>query len=253
MKKSYVLAEPDTAILPITGHIRALRKCLIQMLGFVMLLVLGLLPFHKTIYEWISQPLIEQLPNQSQMIATTVTGTFVAPLQLILFVSVLISLPILVYCLWNFIKPGLKHIERRLVLPLFLCAIGLFYLGASGAYYFVLPTALHFFMSISPDSVLPMTDIQSYLQFCLSLFFIFGMIFEIPILIFLLSINQIVSVHVWKQQRRLVIVGCFFVAMFITPPDALSMIMLAVPMYLLFEIGLAVSQLYLNTKRIEIN
>lgn len=248
MKKSWVLSEQNSVSLPITGHIQALRKCLMQMIGVLLLLVIGLMPFHKKIYEWVSQPLIEKLPHQSQMIATTVTGTFVASLQLILFVSILISLPLLVYCLWNFIKPGLKHIERKLVLPLFICAIFLFYLGVSGAYYFVLPTALQFFMSISPDSVLPMTDIQSYLQFCLGLFFIFGIIFEIPILIFLLSINHIVSVEVWKQQRRLVLVGCFFIAMFITPPDALSMIMLALPMYLLFEMGLAVANIYLNQK-----
>src|SRR5690554_821192 len=116
MKKSWVLSEQNLVSLPITGHIQALRKCLMQMIGVLLLLVIGLMPFHKTIYEWVSRPLIEKLPHQSQMIATTVTGTFVAPLQLILFVSVLISLPLLVYCLWNFIKPGLKHIERKLVL-----------------------------------------------------------------------------------------------------------------------------------------
>lgn len=235
---------------PLVSHIRALRKCLIQMLATIGLIAILLLPWHKEIYTWFSIPLLKHLPDHSQMIATSVTSTFVTPLQLILFVSLLLSLPALLYVIWHFIHPALHHFEKKLIRPLFIFAISLFYLGIMIAYALVLPTALKFFMQISPEHVLPMTDIQSYLQFCLALFLVFGIIFEIPIVIFILSISQIISIQAWQQQRRFVLVSCFFIAMFITPPDALSMIMLAVPMYLLFEIGLYMAKIYLNRHQI---
>lgn len=231
---------------PLSVHIRALRKCLIQMLVTLIGMVLLLLPWHKEIYTWFSTPLIENLPEQSHMIATSVTSTFVAPLQLILFISLLISLPVLMYVVWQFIRPALHSIEKRLILPLFLSSILLFYIGTTLAHQLVLPTALQFFIHISPEHVLPMTDIQSYLQFCLALFLVFGIVFEIPIVIFILTISHIITVEAWQKQRRFVLVGCFFIAMFITPPDALSMIILAVPMYLLFELGLFSAKIYLK-------
>lgn len=225
-------------------HIRALRQCLIQMLACFFLFFIAFIPWHKQIYTWISQPLLRQLPSNSQMIATNVTSTFVAPIQLVFFISFMASLPFLLWIMWRFIRPALFQFEKTLLIGLFLSAMGLFYLGVSLAYQFVLPTALHFFIHISPENVLPMTDIQNYLTFCLGLFFIFGCIFEIPVLIFLLVMSKLISVETLIQQRRLVIVLCFFIAMFITPPDALSMIILAIPMCLLFEIGLLVARIY---------
>lgn len=236
----------QTAVSPLSVHIRALRQCLIQMLSTLFVVVLALLPWHNEIYTWFSHPLLNKLPEQSHMIATSVTSTFVAPLQLILFVSLILSLPILLYWLWRFIRPALHSIEKRLILPLGITSILLFYLGIGLAHQIVLPTALEFFMHISPENVLPMTDIQSYLQFCLALFLVFGLIFEIPIVIFVLTLSHIIPAEAWQKQRRFVLVGCFFIAMFITPPDALSMIMLAIPMYLLFELGLCSAKLYLK-------
>ena len=234
------------AVSPLSVHVRALRQCLIQMLSTLFFVVIALLPWHSEIYTWFSHPLIKKLPEQSHMIATSVTSTFVAPLQLILFVSLLLSLPILLYWLWRFTGPALRGIEKRLILPLAITSVLLFYIGIGVAHQIVLPTALEFFMHISPENVLPMTDIQSYLQFCLALFLVFGLIFEIPIIIFVLTLSNIITVEAWQKQRRFVLVGCFFIAMFITPPDALSMIMLAVPMYLLFELGLCSAKLYLK-------
>lgn len=230
----------------LASHIRALRACLIEMFATIGVIVIFLLPWHKEIYSLFSIPLLKHLPEHSQMIATSVTSTFVTPLQLILFVSLILSLPALIYIVWRLIHPALHQFERKLIWPLFISAVGLFYLGITLAYSLVLPTALQFFMQISPEHVLPMTDIQSYLQFCLALFLVFGVVFEIPIFIFILSISQLIPVQSWQQQRKFVLVGCFFIAMFITPPDALSMIMLAVPMYLLFEVGLYTAKIYLR-------
>ena len=245
------MMNPQTHLNPLPSsslaeHIRALRRCLIQMLCCLSACFFIFMPWHKEIYQIISQPLLAKLPDNSQMIATGVTTTFMAPLQLILFVSLVISLPALLYCLWRFICPALHQIEQKLILPVLMSAIGLFYVGVSVAYFLVLPTALGFFMAISPENVLPMTDIQSYLQFCLTLFMVFGVIFEIPIVIFICLITKLIAVDTLIQHRRGVIVGCFFVSMFITPPDAISMIMLAIPMYLLFELGLAMGRLYLK-------
>ena len=225
--------------MPITRHLVILRKHLFKIVGVLLWLFLCLLPFATQTYQLLSEPLRAQLPESSTMIATDVTATFMAPFKLNFFIALLIAMPFILYQLWVFIRPALYAKEKSLALPLFISSIVLFYAGIAFAYLIALPSILHFFISVSPETVAPMTDINSYLAFCLKLFLVFGFTFEIPIITLLLILIGIVSTQTLVEKRRFIVVGCFFVAMFVTPPDALSMIMLAVPMWLLFELGLA--------------
>ncbi|MEZ2904273.1 MULTISPECIES: twin-arginine translocase subunit TatC [Acinetobacter] len=225
--------------MPITRHLVILRKHLFKIVGVLLGLFLCLLPFATQTYQLLSEPLRAQLPESSTMIATDVTATFMAPFKLNFFIALLIAMPFILYQLWVFIRPALYAKEKSLALPLFISSIVLFYSGIAFAYLIALPSILHFFISVSPETVAPMTDINSYLAFCLKLFLVFGFTFEIPIITLLLILIGIVSTQTLVEKRRFIVVGCFFVAMFVTPPDALSMIMLAVPMWLLFELGLA--------------
>lgn len=235
--------QPDLEQMPLTNHLIALRGHLIKILAVVLGLFLLLLPIRNASYQWLSAPLRAQLPVNSTMIATDVTATFMAPFKLNLFVAIFIAMPFIIYQLWLFIKPALYHTERRLAFPLIFGSIILFYAGVAFAYFITLPSILHFFIHASPDSVAPMTDVNSYLTFCLKLFMVFGLTFEIPIVTLVLILAGVVTVQSLAEKRRYIIVGCFFIAMFITPPDALSMIMLAVPMWLLFEFGLMIGRL----------
>lgn len=224
--------------MPIMQHLIVLRKYLFKIVTVTLFLFFCLLPFRNINYQLMSEPLRQQLPVSSTMIATDVTATFMAPFKLNLFVALMLAMPFIIYQLWSFVRPALYEKERNLAVPLLLGSIILFYLGIAFAYFITLPAILHFFISVSPESVAPMTDINSYLSFCLKLFFVFGLTFEIPIVTLILILIGLVSTQSLIEKRRFIIVGCFFVAMFATPPDALSMIMLAIPMWLLFELGL---------------
>ncbi|WP_180059544.1 twin-arginine translocase subunit TatC [Acinetobacter sp. YH12128] len=229
---------PDLEEMPITKHLVILRRHLIKITGLILILFFCLLPFANQSYQLMSEPLRAQLPMTSSMIATDVTATFMAPFKLNFFVALMLAMPFVIYQLWAFIKPALYEKERHLAMPLLFGSIVLFYAGIAFAYWVALPSILHFFMSVSPETVAPMTDINSYLSFCLKLFLVFGLTFEIPIITLILILIGVVSTQTLVEKRRFIIVGCFFVAMFATPPDALSMIMLAIPMWMLFELGL---------------
>lgn len=231
-------AEERLNQMPLTGHLIELRSRLMKVLGLVFGLFFILLPFKNVSYELLSKPLRAQLPPNATMIATDVTATFMAPFKLNLFVAVLIAMPFILHQIWQFVAPALYLKEKRIALPLLLSSIVLFYVGVAFAYFITLPAILTFFIHAAPESVAPMTDINSYLSFCLKLFLVFGITFEVPIATLLLILAGIVSVDTLIAKRRYIIVGCFFVSMFITPPDALSMAMLAIPMWLLFEVGL---------------
>lgn len=224
--------------MPITKHLVMLRKHLFKSVGLIVILFFCLLPFANTSYQWMSEPLRSQLPINSSMIATDVTATFMAPFKLNFFVALMLAMPFIFYQIWAFVKPALYEKEKSLALPLLIGSIMLFYAGIAFAYLVALPSILHFFISVAPETVAPMTDINSYLSFCLKLFLVFGLTFEIPIITLLMILIGIVSTQQLIEKRRFIIVGCFFVSMFVTPPDALSMIMLAIPMWLLFELGL---------------
>ena len=236
--------------MPITKHLVALRKHLFKIVGLLVVLFFCLLPFANHTYQLMSEPLRAQLPISSSMIATDVTATFMAPFKLNFFVALMLAMPFIFYQIWAFIKPALYEKEKTLALPLLVGSIGLFYAGIAFAYYVALPSILHFFMSVTPETVAPMTDINSYLTFCLKLFLVFGLTFEIPVITLLLILIGLVSTQQLVEKRRFIVVGCFFVSMFITPPDALSMIMLAVPMWILFELGLFFGKLIEKKRRI---
>ncbi|WP_373868511.1 twin-arginine translocase subunit TatC [Acinetobacter bereziniae] len=225
-----------------TEHLVILRQHLFKTVALLLILFFCLLPFANHTYQILSEPLRAQLPTSSSMIATDVTATFMAPFKLNFYIAIMLAMPFIIYQIWSFIKPGLYEKEKLLTFPLLVGSIVLFYLGIAFAYFLVLPSILHFFISVSPETVAPMTDINSYLTFCLKLFLVFGLTFEIPIITLLLILIGIVSTQSLIEKRRFIIVGCFFIAMFVTPPDAISMIMLAIPMWLLFEIGLLVGR-----------
>ncbi|MFB5707021.1 twin-arginine translocase subunit TatC [Acinetobacter radioresistens] len=224
--------------MPITRHLMILRRHLFKIVAILIALFFCLLPFANRTYQLLSEPLRAQLPSSSTMIATDVTATFMAPFKLNFFIALMIAMPFIIYQLWTFVKPALYEKEKSLALPLLVGSISLFYAGIAFAYFVALPSILHFFMSVSPETVAPMTDINSYLAFCLKLFLVFGLTFEIPIITLLLILIGVVSTQQLVEKRRFIIVGCFFIAMFVTPPDAISMVMLAIPMLLLFEAGL---------------
>ena len=233
-----VSTEETLQQMPVMQHLIVLRQYLFKIVGVTIFLFFCLLPFRNQTYQWLSEPLRQQLPATSTMIATDITATFMAPFKLNLFVAFMLAMPYIIYQIWSFIKPALYEKEQHLAIPLLFGSIILFYLGVAFAYFITLPAILHFFISVSPETVAPMTDINSYLSFCLKLFLVFGFTFEIPIITLVLILIGVVSTQSLIEKRRFIVVGCFFVAMFVTPPDALSMIMLAVPMWMLFEIGL---------------
>lgn len=247
-------AEPTTehlAHMPITQHLMALRGHLIKIVMAILIMFFCLLPFANDTYQLLSEPLRAQLPATSTMIATDVTATFMAPFKLNFFVAFLLVAPFVFYQVWAFFKPALYQREKTLALPLLIGSIGLFYLGIAFAYFITLPAVLGFFIHISPETVAPMTDINSYLSFCVKLFLVFGFTFEIPIITLLLIMIGVVDTKTLVEKRRFIIVGCFFIAMFVTPPDALSMLMLAIPMWMLFELGLLAGKLVEKRRVVE--
>lgn len=228
---------------PLIAHLLELRDRLLKIIGSVMIVFLCLFYFSNDIYRFVSAPLEALLPENSTMIATDVASPFFAPFKLTMVVSLLLAMPVVLYQVWAFIAPGLYSREKRFVLPLFASSVLLFYLGIAFAYFVVFPILFGFFTSVGPESVTVMTDISSYLDFVLKLFFAFGMTFEIPIAVVILCWMGIVSPRGLAEKRPYVIVGCFVVGMLLTPPDVFSQTLLAVPMWLLFEIGLLVGRL----------
>ncbi|TXJ07755.1 MAG: twin-arginine translocase subunit TatC [Acinetobacter sp.] len=232
--------------LPFTTHLIALRKCLIKCVGLILALFFVMLPYANQTYEMLSSPLRGRLPEHATMIATDVTATFMAPFKLNFYMALILAMPFILYQIWQFLAPALYKTEKRIALPILLSSIILFYAGIAFAYFITLPAILTFFIQASPDSVAPMTDINSYLGFCLKLFLVFGITFEIPVATVMLILGRFVTIESLVAKRRYIIVGCFFVAMFVTPPDALSMLILAIPMWLLFELGVVLGRVLLT-------
>lgn len=244
-----ILEEPTSlAEMKYTEHLKELRKRLIYIFSALLLVFLILLPFAKHSYDILSQPLVKLLPANTSMIAIDVMSTFVTPFKLNLYLAFLITIPFTLYQIWHFIAPALYQTEKKLGLTILTLSTALFFLGMFFSYTFILPLALKFFILASPENVLPMTDISSYLGFCIKLFLAFGLAFQIPILTYLLILTGILSTQQLEQHRKHIIVFFFFIAMFITPPDIFSMLALAIPMWLLFEIGLFFTKLSIKTK-----
>lgn len=236
--------------MPITEHLIELRKHLIHIFAAVLVIFVALAGFARKIYDAFSAPLVELLPPNATMIATDITSSFVAPIKLTFYLAIILAMPYILYQIWSFVAPGLYKHEKKLALPILVTSVGLFYTGIAFAYYVILKSVLTFFIKFSPDNVLPMTDIESYLHFVIKLFLVFGATFEIPVLTLLLVLAGVVSVKSLEDKRRYIIVACFGIAAIVTPPDGLSMILLAVPMWLLFELGLIFARLLVKEKKL---
>lgn len=222
-------------------HLFELRDRLIRSLLSVIVIFVGLFPWSKDLYAVLAQPLLASLPAGGQMIATDVVGVFLVPMKVTLMVAFLMALPFILYQAWAFVAPGLYNHEKQLVLPLVIASVLLFFAGMSFAFFLVFPTIFHFMSSVAPEGVAWMTDIDKYLSFVLSTFLAFGVTFEVPVIVIVLVRIGVVSVEKLREWRPYVIVGAFVIGAIFTPPDVLSQIMLAVPLWLLFELGVFIA------------
>lgn len=224
------------------SHLVELRQRLIYSLLAVGIMFIVLFYFAAELYQLLALPLLQQLPDGQQLIATGVASPLFAPLKLSFALSILICLPFLFYQLWTFVAPGLYPNERQLFWPLLFSSVLLFYLGMVFAYFVVFPLIFGFFTAVAPAIVTVTPDISEYLNFTLKLFFAFGVAFEVPVATVLLIRTRVVSIEQLQQARPYVIVGAFVLGMLLTPPDVLSQVLLALPMWLLFELGILVGR-----------
>ena len=228
------------------SHLIELRSRLMRAIVTVLLVLGALIPFANRLYAELAAPLVSRLPQGAHLIATEVASPFVTPLKLAFYTALFISMPMIVYQLWAFVSPGLYRNEKRLARPLLVAALFLFYLGCAFAYFLVLPAAFRFLTAVTPQGVEMMTDITHYLDFVVLMFFAFGLCFEVPVAVVILAAVGVVNLQQLRDARRYAIVGAFAIAAFITPPDITSMIMLAIPMCLLYELGLLAVRWLLN-------
>ena len=231
------------------SHLIELRSRLLRSIVAIVVVLVCLFPWAKDIYAALAAPLLKALPHGSTMIATDVTGTFLVPLKVTLMAAFLIALPYVLYQMWAFVAPGLYHHEKRLALPVIFSSVIFFALGMAFAYFIVFPIAFGFFAGYTPTGVQMMTDIDKYLSFVLTMFVAFGITFEVPVVVVVLVRLGVVSLEKLRSIRGYVIVGAFVVGAIFTPPDVLSQVMLAVPLWLLYELGLLVARFVAVTKR----
>ncbi len=227
---------------PLVQHLLELRRRLLWSGGVVLAIFLGCLPFSNELYAAVSAPLRVWLPPGSGMIATEVTAPFLVPFKLTLVTALFLAIPFVLHQLWAFMAPGLYRREKRLAVPLLVSSVALFYTGAAFAYYLVFPLAFGFLTHTGPEHVAIMTDIGSYLDFVLGMFLAFGVSFEIPVAIVLVVAARLATRQAIRRYRPYVVVGCFILGMLLTPPDVISQLLLAIPMWLLFEAGLLLSR-----------
>jgi len=231
------------------SHLIELRSRLLRSIVATVIVLVCLFPWAKDIYAALAAPLLRALPHGSTMIATDVTGTFFVPLKVTLMAAFLVALPYVLYQIWAFVAPGLYQHEKRLALPVIFSSVVFFALGMSFAYFLVFPIAFGFFAGYAPAGVQMMTDIDKYLSFVLTMFVAFGITFEVPVVVVVLVRLGVVSLDKLRSIRGYVIVGAFIVGAIFTPPDVLSQVMLAVPLWLLYELGLLVARFVAVTKR----
>ena len=228
---------------PLVEHLIELRSRILRSLGAVVLIFLPLFFFANEFYVLLSEPLRVYLPEGATMIATEVASPFLTPFKLTLVLAIFIAIPYILHQIWAFIAPGLYANEKRMAIPLLVTSVLLFYLGVLVAGFVVFPLVFSFFTSVAPEGVTVMTDINRYLDFVLKLFFAFGIAFEIPIAAMLMIWSGVTTVDNLRRKRPYVIVGCFVVGMLLTPPDIISQLLLAFPMWVLFEAGILFSTL----------
>ena len=231
---------------PFLSHLFELRDRLLRIVILVIVVFLGLFFVANDLFTLIAQPLIDTYPGD--IIAIGILSPFLTPIKLALVASIFLTIPFIFYQMWGFVAPGLYKHERKLVMPLVISSTFLFYLGALFAYYVVLPLVFAFLSGIAPEGVNAMPDIAAYLDFVLTLFFAFGMAFEIPIATIIVVWMGMTTPEQLSKKRPYVIVGAFVVGMFLTPPDIISQTLLAIPMWILFEVGIFFSRYFVRTK-----
>jgi len=234
------MAEENSLI----SHLIELRSRLLKALLSVAIVFIPLAFFAQELYHLLSIPLLEAMPNNSQMIATDVAAPFFAPFKLAIVLAFFLAIPFVLYQIWGFVAPGLYRNEKKMIAPLLLSSTLLFYAGIAFAYFVVFPLAFAFFASIDLEGVAFTTDISSYLNFVLKLFFAFGIAFEIPVAIILMCWTGFTDAKSLRAKRPYVIVGVFVVGMLLTPPDVISQTLLAIPMWFLFEVGVIIGSIY---------
>jgi sec-independent protein translocase protein TatC len=233
------MTEPEDSFL---SHLFELRDRLIRALIAVGVVFACLFPWAKELYALLAQPLLASLPAGGQMIATDVVGVFLVPMKVALMVAFLLALPYVLYQVWAFVAPGLYAHEKKLALPLVAASVVLFFIGMAFAYLLVFPTVFGFMAKVAPDGVAWMTDIEKYLSFVMSTFIAFGVTFEVPIIVIVLVQMGIVSLVTLREWRPYVIVGAFVIGAIFTPPDVISQLMLAIPLCLLYELGMLMAR-----------
>ena len=234
--------------LTLIEHLLELRRRLLWVLGVWLLCFIVMVPFAQKIYTFMAEPLLVNLPAGNHMIATEVIAPFFVPIKVTLMAAFIMTLPHSLYQIWAFVAPGLYRHEKRLILPLLIASVLLFALGMAFAYYLVFPIIFKFLTGMTPVGVTMATDIDKYLSFVLGMFVAFGVTFEVPILVILLNRMGIVSVAQLKRARAYVVVGAFVVAAIVTPPDVLSQTLMALPLILLYEIGIIACRCLGNNK-----
>ncbi|HQU49211.1 MAG TPA: twin-arginine translocase subunit TatC [Casimicrobiaceae bacterium] len=224
------------------SHLVELRDRLLRAIIAVVVVMLALFPWAKDIYALLARPLLAVLPQGSTMIATDVTGTFLVPLKVTAMAAFVLALPYVLWQAWAFVAPGLYQHEKRLALPVIVSSVVFFAVGMAFAYFFVFPVAFGFFAGYAPAGVQMMTDIDKYLSFVLTMFIAFGLTFETPVVVIVLVRLRVVSLEKLRAARPYVIVGAFVIGAIFTPPDVVSQLMLAIPLWVLFELGLVLAR-----------
>ncbi len=232
-------------------HLIELRDRLLHMLLAILIVFIALFAFSEDIFTIAAKPLLALMPEGTSMIATGVTSPFLVPFKLVLLLSVLLTIPYLLHQIWAFIAPGLYRHEKRLATPLLISSVILFYCGIAFAYFVIFPILFGFFIGIAPEGVAVMTDIGQYLDFIIAIFLAFGIAFEVPVATFLLIAAGVTTTDKLAEKRPYIIIGAFVIGMLLTPPDVISQSLLAIPIWLLFELGLISSRLFLKTKEEE--
>jgi len=233
------------------SHLLELRTRLMRIAISVVIVFIPLVIFANDLFTLVAKPLIEKLPEGTSLIATSVVAPFMTPLKLALVTAIFVAIPYILHQVWGFVSPGLYQREKRFAMPLLVSSILLFYAGVAFAYFILFPIIFAFFASTTPEGVMMMTDISSYLDFTLLLFFAFGLAFEMPVATVLLVATGLVKVETLQKNRGYVLLGIFIVAAFLTPPDAISQTFMAVPMYLLYEVGILFSRMIVRNRQVE--
>lgn len=236
---------------PLLDHLLELRRRLLRSVLAIVLVFAALAAFANDIYELLAEPMLANLPVGSSMIATDVAAPFLTPFKLTLVVAIVAVVPYLLWQVWAFIAPGLYKREKRLAAPLLISSTLLFYGGIAFAYFVVLPLALGFLTGAAPEGVAIATDISRYLDFVLAIFLAFGVAFEVPVVIILLCWSGVTTPDRLRKKRPYIIVSAFVLGMFLTPPDVISQTLLAIPMWLLFELGLLMAGLYASKQDVD--